>query len=160
VQHKLVAVSKLKRLPFYGAAELSRCCRSSQFRLVLALISALLWSGCTRAANSTAAPTVVFEAMPQPTRVGAVTVDFTLTDAAAMPVVGAHLTAEADMTHAGMSPVFGAVEEKQPGHYESTLKLEMAGDWVILLHGALPTGDKLERQFELRNVQPTVVLPN
>jgi hypothetical protein len=98
--------------------------------------------------------------MPQPTRVGAVTVDFTLTDTTAMPVVGAHLTSEADMTHAGMSPVFGAVEEKQPGHYESTLNLGMAGDWVILLHGTLPTGDKLERQFELRNVQPTVVRPN
>jgi hypothetical protein len=29
----------------------------------------------------------------------------------------------------------------------------MAGDWVILLHGTLPTGAKVERQFELRNVQ-------
>jgi hypothetical protein len=64
------------------------------------------------------------------------------------------LTAEADMTHAGMSPVFGAVEETQPGRYESTLQLSMAGEWVILLHGTLPTGEKLERQFELRDVRP------
>ena len=92
--------------------------------------------------------------MTRPVRVGAVTVDFTLADAAAKPVVAAQLTTEADMTHAGMSPVFGRVEEKQPGRYESTLKLEMAGDWVILLHGTLPTGERLERQFELRDVRP------
>jgi hypothetical protein len=97
---------------------------------------------------------VVFEAEPQPVRVGAVTVDFTLADAASKPVTGAHLNAEADMTHAGMSPVFGNAQEKQPGRYESMLKLGMAGDWVILLHGTLPTGEKIEKQFELRNVQP------
>jgi hypothetical protein len=92
--------------------------------------------------------------MPRPARVGAITVDFTLADSAAKPVVGAHLTTEADMTHAGMSPAFGTVEETQPGRYESTLKLEMAGDWVILLRGTLPAGEKLERQFELRDVRP------
>ena len=82
------------------------------------------------------------------------TADFTLADAASKPVTGAHLTTEADMTHAGMSPVFGSVQENQPGRYESTLKLGMAGDWVVLLHGTLPTGEKVERQFELRNVRP------
>ncbi len=92
--------------------------------------------------------------MPKPPRVGAVSVDFKLADAAAKPVIGAHLTTEADMTHAGMSPVFGSVQENQPGRYESTLNLGMAGDWVILLHGTLPTGEKLERQFELRDVRP------
>ena len=64
------------------------------------------------------------------------------------------MTAEADMTHAGMSPVFGTVEERKPGRYQSELKLAMAGDWVILLHGTLPAGEKLERQFELRDVRP------
>jgi len=58
------------------------------------------------------------------------------------------------MTHAGMSPVFGTVEERKPGRYESELKLGMAGDWVILLHGTLPTGEKVERQFELKDVRP------
>jgi YtkA-like len=95
-----------------------------------------------------------FEVTPLPARVGTVTATFHLASSSAQPVVGAQLTTEADMTHAGMSPVFGAVEEKEPGHYESTLKLGMAGDWVILLRGTLPTGEKLERQFELRNVRP------
>jgi hypothetical protein len=30
----------------------------------------------------------------------------------------------------------------------------MAGDWVILLHGTLPDGEKLERQFDVREVGP------
>jgi len=30
----------------------------------------------------------------------------------------------------------------------------MAGDWVILLHGALRNGEKLERQFDVRDVRP------
>jgi hypothetical protein len=122
-------------------------------RTLVALVSLLVWMGCNRTAKPSPAVTVTFEAMPRPARVGTVTVDFALADVAARPVVGAQLTAEADMTHAGMSPVFGTVEEKQPGRYESTLKLEMAGDWIILLHGTLPTGEKMERQFELRDVR-------
>jgi hypothetical protein len=117
-------------------------------------ISLPLWIGCDRAVRPSSNVTVGFESMPRPARVGAVTVDFTLADAAAKPVVGAHLTTEADMTLAGMSPAFGTVEETQPGRYESTLKLEMAGDWVILLRGTLPAGEKLERQFDLRDVRP------
>ncbi len=122
-------------------------------RTLVALVSLLVWMGCNRTAKPSPAVTVTFEAMPRPARVGTVTVDFALADVAARPVVGAQLAAEADMTHAGMSPVFGTVEEKQPGRYESTLKLEMAGDWIILLHGTLPTGEKMERQFELRDVR-------
>lgn len=94
-----------------------------------------------------------FEVSPSPAKVGSVTAIFRLLDGA-KPVAGAHLAAEADMTHAGMGPAFGAVEEVQPGRYESKLSLGMAGDWVILLRGTLPGGEKLERQFELRNVQP------
>jgi hypothetical protein len=30
----------------------------------------------------------------------------------------------------------------------------MAGDWVILLHGTLPEGAKLERQIDVRGVRP------
>ena len=97
---------------------------------------------------------VMFEVTPQPARVGTITTTFILASSEGKPVAGAHLTAEADMTHAGMRPAFGAVHETQPGRYESTLRLGMAGDWVVLLHGTLPTGEKVERQFELRDVRP------
>jgi len=58
------------------------------------------------------------------------------------------------MTHAGMSPVFAESQEVQPGHYRSQLSLQMAGDWVILLHGTLAGGKKLEQQFDLPDVRP------
>jgi YtkA-like len=128
--------------------------RSAKIPVVLAAITVLLGIGCNRKNTPPSALTVAFAATSQPARVGAVTVVFTLADAASRPVIGAHLTTEADMTHAGMSPVFDSVRENRPGRYESTLKLGMAGDWVIFLHGTLPTGEKLERQFELRDVRP------
>ena len=57
------------------------------------------------------------------------------------------------MTHAGMSPVLAEAKEIQPGRYQSQLTLQMAGDWVILLHGTLASGEKLERQFDLPGVR-------
>jgi hypothetical protein len=77
-----------------------------------------------------------------------------LSDAAGRPVTGARITIEADMSHAGMTPVFAEAKEVQPGSYQSRLTFEMAGDWVILLHGTLANGKKLERQFDVRGVQP------
>jgi hypothetical protein len=128
--------------------------KSFQIRALAAGVCLLLGIGCNRQAVPPSALAIAFEVTPQPVHVGPVTVDFTLTDAASRPVTGAHFTTEADMTHAGMSAVFATVDEKQPGRYESALKLDMAGDWVILLHGSLSTGEKLERQFDLRNVRP------
>lgn len=58
------------------------------------------------------------------------------------------------MTHAGMNPVFADAIEAEPGRYQAQLKLQMAGDWIILLHITLPGGKKLERQFDLTDVQP------
>jgi hypothetical protein len=146
----------MNRFCFRGAENTLRSFqrRSFQIPVLMAAGSVLLWMGCSRATKPSSAVTVSFETMPRPARIGTVTVDFTLADAAAKPVVGARLTTEADMTHAGMSPVFGMVREKQPGRYESTLKLDMAGDWVVLLRGTLPAGEKLEWQFELKNVRP------
>jgi hypothetical protein len=58
------------------------------------------------------------------------------------------------MSHAGMSPGFAEAKEAEAGHYQAQLKFQMAGDWVILLHGTLPEGTKLERQIDLRGVRP------
>jgi hypothetical protein len=94
------------------------------------------------------------EITPQPARVGVVTITFTLADADTKAVAGAHITIEADMSHAGMSPVFAEAREIEPGRYQSQLVLGMAGDWVILLHGALPGGEKFEQQFDVKGVRP------
>ena len=62
---------------------------------------------------------------------------------------------EGNMSHAGMSPVFGETKEIEPGRYRSTLELSMAGDWVVLVTVTLPDNRKLERQFEIKGVVPS-----
>ena len=56
------------------------------------------------------------------------------------------------MSHAGMVPVFADARETEPGRYQSTVELTMAGDWFILVHITLTDGRKLDRQFEIKGV--------
>jgi len=69
-------------------------------------------------------------------------------------LTGARIAIEAEMSHPGMAPVFGEAREIEPGRYQAHLTFAMAGDWVILLHATLPGGQKLERQIDVRGVQP------
>jgi YtkA-like len=128
--------------------------RAGRNLLASAFIAVLFWSGCSRAPESSPVITIAHAISPQPARVGPVTVTLQLADAAAKPIAGARIALEADMSHAGMSPVFGEAKEVAPGQYQSQVRLGMAGDWVILLHATLPGGKKLERQFDVRDVRP------
>ena len=129
-----------------------------QRRIYLAISYALFLFGvaCHRKIDPSRLITVEHQITPQPVRVGPVRVTFNLLDASAKLVTGAHITVEADMSHAGMSPVFAEAKETQPGRYQADLALGMAGDWVVLLHGTLPGGEKLERQFDVSGVRSDV----
>jgi len=128
--------------------------RAGRNLLASAVISALFVFGCSRAPESSPVITIEHSISPRPARVGPVTVTLQLADAAAKPIAGARIVLEADMSHAGMSPVFGEAKEVAPGQYQSQVRLGMAGDWVILLRATLPDGKKLERQFDVRDVRP------
>lgn len=134
-----------------GIGNLRRC------RIVLVVVAVVfafvVGIGCHRPPTTSSGVMVEFQIKPKPVRVGSVVVYLTLTDAGNHPVNGARIAVEADMSHAGMSPVFAQANEVQPARYESHLFLAMAGDWVILLHGTLPNGEKLERQFDVRDVR-------
>ncbi len=118
----------------------------------MACTTAVLTAGCARS-HAPADLTIEHEVSPQPVRAGRVTITFKLADAGKL-MTGARVGLEADMSHPGMSPVFGQADEIEPGRYRGRLELGMAGDWVILLHIALPDGRKLERQIDVRGVQP------
>ena len=90
---------------------------------------------------------------PSPPHVGPVAVSLRVTDSNSKPVTGARLELEGDMSHAGMAPVFGPAREIEPGRYQGSLTLTMAGDWVILVHGRLPDGELLEHQIPLTGVR-------
>jgi hypothetical protein len=110
--------------------------------------------GCSRPVEPPPFVAIKHEISPEPVRVGPATVTLKLADAVGKPTTGAHIAVEADMSHAGMSPVFAEAKETNPGRYEARLMFQMAGDWVILLHVTLPGGKKLERQIDVRGVRP------
>jgi len=59
---------------------------------------------------------------------------------------------EADMSHPGMTPVFGEAQEVAPGQYQGSLEFAMAGDWVVLIHVTLPDGRTVEREVSVPGV--------
>ncbi len=96
---------------------------------------------------------VQYEIAPQPPRAGTTTIDVKLTDKNGVPVGGARVDLEGNMSHAGMAPVNGEAKEIETGKYRGTLQLTMAGDWIVLVHIALPDGQKLQRQIEINGVR-------
>ncbi len=130
---------------------LPRKCRGF---LLCACAATLLATACSRPADSSRTITIEHEISPAPVRTGPAVVSFRLIDAAGHPIAGAQVAVEADMAHAGMSPVFDNAREIEPGLYQAHLRFEMAGDWVILLHVTLPGGQKLERQINVPAVRP------
>ena len=83
---------------------------------------------------------------------GPITIGLLLRDAAGQPVSGARIKLEANMSHAGMAPVYADATEAAPGHYGATIQLSMAGDWIVVAHASLADGGKLDQQFEINGV--------
>jgi len=116
--------------------------------------ASLLQAGCSRPVASSAFVAIEYEISPKPFRVGSAAIILKLSDARGKPVTGAHIAIETDMSHAGMSLGLAEAKEAEAGRYKAQLKFQMAGAWVILLHGTLPEGAKLERQIDVRGVRP------
>jgi hypothetical protein len=69
-------------------------------------------------------------------------------------VSGSQIQVELNMAHPGMAPKFSNAREATPGHSSTDLDLDMAGDWVVVLHVRLANGQRVERQFALNGVKP------
>ena len=120
----------------------------------LVCAATLLQASCSRPVPSPVFVAIQHEVSPEPVRVGSATITLKLSDASGKPITGAHIAIETDMSHAGMGPGFAKAKEAEAGHYRALLEFQMAGDWVVLLHVTLPGGTKLERQIDVRGVQP------
>jgi hypothetical protein len=143
-----------KRLPDHEVSDLFL--KQGVTRRLAGVVCAatLLQTGCSRPVASSAFVAIEHEICPEPIRVGSATIILKLSDAGGKPITGAHIAIETDMSHPGMSPGFAEAKEAEPGRYRAHLEFQMAGDWVILLHIALPDGKKLERQIDVRGVRP------
>ena len=109
---------------------------------------------CRKQLGKTGDLTFAHEISPQPPRVGKVTITLNVTETSGVPVAGAHLALEGNMSHAGMSPVFAEAKELQPGRYQSVMELSMAGDWNITVHVSLSDGRKSDHEIEIKGVEP------
>lgn len=107
----------------------------------------MFMTACSGTANSSRTITIEHEISPEPARIGPAVVNFRLVDPAGKTIRGARVAVEADMSHAGMSPVFGEAREIEPGRYQAHLGFEMAGDWVILLHITCPAEKSWNARF-------------
>jgi hypothetical protein len=122
--------------------------------LLLSLCAGMLMiTACRHSPRREPEISVRMEITPQPVRVGPSAIVIRMSDTAGKPVSRATIEVEADMTHPGMSPVFGEATETAPGLYRSSVRFNMSDDWVVLLHIKLPDGQKVERQMDVRGVQ-------
>ena len=124
--------------------------------LIALCVSFVFVDGCTTRRHRFTELKFTEEISPQPPRVGSVTLTLRITDLSGTPVTGAQLTAEANMTHAGMVPVFADASETEPGRYQSILKLSMAGDWIVIVHVNLSGNRKEDHVFEIKGVEPPI----
>jgi hypothetical protein len=120
---------------------------------LLLLLGNLALDGCAR--SSAALDDITFSCQSEPVapHLGANTFTATLAGKAGERLTGAHITLEGDMTHPGMSPVFGEAKEIAPGRYQGALDLTMRGDWTIWFHITLTNGRTFDRQLKIRNLQ-------
>ncbi|HEX5873288.1 MAG TPA: FixH family protein [Pyrinomonadaceae bacterium] len=125
---------------------------SKRHVLIALCVGLAIVQGC-RQRNETAPDlTLTHEVSPQPPRTGQVTITLRLTDTSGTAVTGARIKLEGNMSHAGMAPVFADANEIEPGRYQSSMELTMAGDWHVSVRVTLPDGRQFERQFEIDGV--------
>jgi hypothetical protein len=125
--------------------------------LLIAVCACLVFvEACSRSPSPHGPPDINFayEISPQPPRVGPVTVRLRIFDYTGAAVTGVHVALEATMSHAGMATVIAEAKETEPGHYQSTMQLSMAGDWFVIVNVIWPDDRKAVYKFELKGVQP------
>ena len=114
----------------------------------------LLLAGCGRVQQANPATpdsyAVTLAADPAPPVVGDGAVSVTLHNAIGQPVDDAQLAIEANMSHAGMTPVMADGAAGKDGVYRVPLTWTMAGDWYVDVKFTLPDGQKITRRFPVQ----------
>ena len=70
-------------------------------------------------------------------------------DEAGKGISGAAVRVEANMNHAGMTPVFADATGGDGGAYRAGFEWTMAGDWFVMVKATLPNGTAVTQQFDV-----------
>ena len=119
---------------------------------LLGVSASFLAEGCSTKSNR-AVRVACACAFGAHSRVGPNTITCKLTGVGEAPISGARVSLEADMSHAGMGPVFAQAKEASPGTYTGTLDLNMRGEWVVSAHIVLPDGKTLDQEMKIQNLE-------
>jgi hypothetical protein len=147
-------VAQQGRTRILGAASGKTACAVSRF-LVACWLGLTVSFACSRDTVSESAVRIAWTLDPAPPAAGVPTlVRVAVTDRQGRPVSGARLRLEGHMSHPGMVPVVVDIVESAGGIYEGRLQLSMAGDWLLVVSGALADGARVTQQLELPGVRP------
>jgi hypothetical protein len=126
--------------------------RGAVYLLGIALL--LLLTGCGRVQQANPATpdsyAVTLAADSAPPVVGDGAVNVTLHNASGTAVNDAQLAIEANMSHAGMTPVMANSTSGKDGVYHVPLTWTMAGDWYVDVKFTLPDGQVITRRFPVQ----------
>lgn len=125
---------------------------ATHLRYVLAFVLLLALAGCSRGGQDLPDVGLEMVVAPAPPQIGPATITVTFSDASDLPISGAKVELEGNMSHAGMVPVIAPATEVAPGRYQAELEFTMGGDWFILVRAALPDGRSMERRMDLPGV--------
>ena len=131
-----------------------RSLASGLLLITLSLCGSCVISGCHRVKESQPDVLITHEFAPEPPTVGPFKLTIRVTDSNHQPISGAHITVEANMSHAGMAPVDAFAGEVERGVYRVPMDLTMSGDWVLLADIILPDGRRVQHQIDVKGVAP------
>lgn len=138
-----------KRIWARGSRHLSH--RQFHSLLLFLLATALLLGGCRRGGSSANTSDVRIDLVKPlfSPAVGPNMLRVQVLDRADNPVEDAIIQARADMTHAGMVPIFAEADAAQDGVYTLPLEWTMSGEWIVTIEAKLPDGRTASEQFDL-----------
>ena len=114
------------------------------------LITLLILTGC-RVSNRTDSASLLITLPDAKPALGQSTLTVVVQTPDGKPIDNATIEITGDMTHAGMAPVFGKVQDGKDGRYSVPFDWNMGGDWVLTIKATLPDGTsaKIEQKYTL-----------
>lgn len=122
-----------------------------RFGVMFAL--ALLLGACRPQALGQPDVVIVLLTYPSTPVTGASSITVLLRDTSGQAIHGAYVVVEGTATFPRTAPVLATAIESAPGIYATNLVWPQPGNWNVIVHAALASGDTLQRQIDMPYVQ-------